>query len=335
MSENQFDEATKRSLDPSALSPGPDTTGGEHGAQGAPSGPAAPNHEIVANAGVDRFGRAVFLAGEPQAGDGATRISARPLVALYALAPRASVPNLMALSAIDRAAIQRQPECYVCATPRIGDARFCEACGATLSIAVEGPAAASPYALLATTKDATQGAPAVFGEMPSTDGRTIYFARETGSDRPVVALVPRDASSTDAGRPVFDVMPVMAAIQPSLPPPPEATSAPSEATFATPAAQSLVVDDDPLVGSLLDGKYRILRRLGQGGMGVVYDARHEELRVRRAIKVMHASLQSRADLINRFYEEARNAARIKHQHVCTVHDFGSANGLIYIAMEFV
>jgi serine/threonine protein kinase len=333
--ENHYDEATSKSLERSAISSGPDTTGGSHSAQGAPNAGPAPSHEIVANAGIDRFGRAVFLAQEPLPNDAATRISPRPLIALYAQTPHVSVPDLMALRSIDRTAIQRQPECYVCATPRIADARFCEACGATLTIAVEGPAAASPYAFL-QSKDATQGAPAVFGEMAATDGAIVYFAHDQGTGRPVVALVPRMASATGAGRSVLDVMPAMVAIQPSLPAPPKAaTPLPRLPSFATPSAQSIAVGEDPLVGTLIDGKYRILRRLGQGGMGVVYDARHEELRVRRAIKVMHASLQARADLITRFYEEARNAARIKHQHVCTVHDFGSANGLIYIAMEFV
>ena len=335
MPENQYDEATSNSLDRSALSSGPDTTGGQQSAQDAPSDGPAPSHEIVANIGLDRFGRAVFLAQEALPSDAATRISPRPLISLYEQAARASVPNLAVLRSIDRAAIRRGPECYVCATPRTDDARFCEACGATLSIAVDGPASASPYRFLESTKNATQGAPAVFGEMASADGGVVYFAREQGTDRPVVALLPRDASTANDGRSVFDVVPAMAAIQPSLPAPRDATPIPREPTFATPTAQAVALDGDPLVGTLLDGKYRILRRLGQGGMGVVYDARHEELRVRRAIKVMHASLQSRADLTTRFYEEARNAARIKHQHVCTVHDFGSANGLIYIAMEFV
>src|SRR5262249_30472141 len=156
---------------------GPDTTGGQHSAQGAPNVGSAPSHEIVANLGIDRFGRSVSLAQEPLPNDAATRVSPRPLIVLYPRAPHATVPELETLRSVERAGIQALPDCYVCATPHPADARFCEACGATLSIVVDGPAAGSPYALL-QSKELTQGATTIIGEIASTDGRTVYFARE-------------------------------------------------------------------------------------------------------------------------------------------------------------
>jgi serine/threonine-protein kinase len=169
---------------------------------------------------------------------------------------------------------------------------------------------------------------AVIADIPTTAGETIYFARERNPESLLLALVPRPPASLPT-RTVFDLMPAIDAIQPSLPTSRQATPV-SLVALGAPTEP-----DDPLVGALIDSKYRILKKLGQGGMGRVYDARHEQLRGRRAIKVMHQHLRARSDLVTRFIEEARNAERAKHEHICTVYDFGDSDGLIYIAMEFV
>jgi len=82
--------------------------------------------------------------------------------------------------------------------------------------------------------------------------------------------------------------------------------------------------EDPRLGTLLDQRYRILRRLGSGGAGVVYEARHEEMDRRVAIKVLHGELFQSPAAFERFRREARAAGRLAHPNVVLIHDFGRA-----------
>ncbi len=81
--------------------------------------------------------------------------------------------------------------------------------------------------------------------------------------------------------------------------------------------------------------YRILERLGEGGMGVVYRAVHETLDRPAALKVMRTELASNQRFVARFLREARTAARIDHPNVVTVYDAGMHEGLLFIAMRYV
>jgi serine/threonine-protein kinase len=91
-----------------------------------------------------------------------------------------------------------------------------------------------------------------------------------------------------------------------------------------------------LVGQVVADRYLVLRKLGEGGMGQVYLAEHVKMGRRSAIKVMHPAMVHDPDAIARFNREAANAARITHQHVCAIYDFGETpEGLIYLAMELV
>jgi serine/threonine-protein kinase len=92
---------------------------------------------------------------------------------------------------------------------------------------------------------------------------------------------------------------------------------------------------DPLVGRILDGRYRIEDRVARGGMATVYAA--TDLRLDRyvAIKVMHASLAEDSAFVSRFVREAKSAARLSDPHVVAVYDQGEDSGLIYLVMEFV
>lgn len=92
-----------------------------------------------------------------------------------------------------------------------------------------------------------------------------------------------------------------------------------------------------LVGTVLDGKYRILRLLGAGGMGNVYLAEHVILKRQCALKTLKPELLSEdPSAAARFTREASNASRIDHPNVVAVHDFGVLeNGLLYFAMEYV
>ncbi len=92
---------------------------------------------------------------------------------------------------------------------------------------------------------------------------------------------------------------------------------------------------DPLVGMVLDERYKIERLLARGGMATVYVAYDNRLERPVAIKVMHPHLAQSADYVNRFRKEARSAARIIHPAVVTVFDQGIIEGSGYLVMELV
>ena len=92
--------------------------------------------------------------------------------------------------------------------------------------------------------------------------------------------------------------------------------------------------EDPRLGTLLDQRYRILRRLGSGGAGVVYEARHEEMDRRVAIKILHDELFRTPSAFERFRREARAAGALAHPNVVTIHDFGRAgDSEAFLVME--
>lgn len=95
---------------------------------------------------------------------------------------------------------------------------------------------------------------------------------------------------------------------------------------------------DPLIGRILDSKYELLERLGQGGMGAVYCAKRLHIGDEVAVKVLHTDLDVEPHAIERFRREARSAAMINHPNVVSIHDFSdgqSSESPAYIVMEFV
>ncbi len=89
------------------------------------------------------------------------------------------------------------------------------------------------------------------------------------------------------------------------------------------------------IGQRFQGKYEILRLLGVGGMGRVYQARHCELDSLVAIKIMVSSLSSDREAIERFKREARAMARVQHPNAVRVLDSGVEQGDCYLIMEFL
>lgn len=84
------------------------------------------------------------------------------------------------------------------------------------------------------------------------------------------------------------------------------------------------------------GNYRIVRLLGQGGMGAVYEAVHETIERRVALKLLHTGLAKDREAVNRFFNEARATNRIDHPSIVQVSDFGHApDGASYLVMEFL
>jgi tetratricopeptide (TPR) repeat protein len=81
--------------------------------------------------------------------------------------------------------------------------------------------------------------------------------------------------------------------------------------------------------------YEILQWLGEGGMGVVYKARHHGLKRLVALKMIRGGSQARADLLTRFRGEAEAVARLRHPHIIQIYDIGEAAGLPFVALELL
>jgi len=100
--------------------------------------------------------------------------------------------------------------------------------------------------------------------------------------------------------------------------------------------QAEAAAQDTLVGTLLVGKYRIVRILGKGGMGVVYEGVHVELDKRIAIKMMLEKYSEDGEAMARFRREALAATRIGNPHIIDIIDFGvSPEGRPYVVMEYL
>ena len=93
---------------------------------------------------------------------------------------------------------------------------------------------------------------------------------------------------------------------------------------------------DPLIGQVLDGRYRVESVLGEGGMGIVYKAVHTTLRKPLAIKVLRPEVSKNEQIVQRFKQEAQSASQIGNQHIIDISDFGElADGSTYFVMEFL
>ena len=83
------------------------------------------------------------------------------------------------------------------------------------------------------------------------------------------------------------------------------------------------------------GEYRVLRLLGRGGMGEVYEVEHRDLRTRHALKLIHPEIVARADAGERFRREAQVMAQLRHAHIVHVDDFRQSEGRAWLRMELV
>lgn len=95
-------------------------------------------------------------------------------------------------------------------------------------------------------------------------------------------------------------------------------------------------DASTMVGSMIAGKYRVVRPIGSGGMGTVWEGVHATLGTRVAIKLIKPQFAQQPEARARFEIEARAAAKLQSKHAAHVYDYGvSAEGLPYIVMEFL
>jgi len=114
-----------------------------------------------------------------------------------------------------------------------------------------------------------------------------------------------------------------------------ASDASGAAAMALAEAQPAETETD-LIGVEVDGRYRVLELIGEGGMGKVYLAEHVEIGKRVALKVLHPSYSRMPDLVERFRREARAASKIGHPNIVDVTDSGTtAAGSVYFVMEYL
>lgn len=127
--------------------------------------------------------------------------------------------------------------------------------------------------------------------------------------------------------------------EPRVPPPkPGGAVKPSAANTAKPADtanKTSSAKGHGLDGLKQLGRYTIIKKLGQGGMGTVFLATDTQLRRQVALKVLAKEKAENPTLVKRFKAEAQAAAALKHDNIVAIHDAGEADGLLYIALEFI
>jgi len=116
------------------------------------------------------------------------------------------------------------------------------------------------------------------------------------------------------------------------------TLATSGQGWSVPAAEG-IISSTPLVqlspGTSIGSRYEIVRLLGQGGMGAVYQAHDKELERQVAIKVIRADMAANPEILRRFKQELILARQITHKNVIRIYDLGQADGIKFITMEYI
>jgi serine/threonine-protein kinase len=110
---------------------------------------------------------------------------------------------------------------------------------------------------------------------------------------------------------------------------------PDDAAFCPADGAPLAKATDPLLGRTIAARYRIMRRLGAGGMANVYLARHVIIERMSAIKVLRQDLALNPASRERFLREARAVNRINHPNIVEITDYGEFEGMAYLVMEYV
>jgi serine/threonine-protein kinase len=87
--------------------------------------------------------------------------------------------------------------------------------------------------------------------------------------------------------------------------------------------------------TIIDGRYRVIRRLGSGGMADVYQAQDQQLGRQVALKLLYRHFAEDEQFVERFRREASSAAGLQHPNIVGIYDRGEWNGTYYIAMEYI
>jgi eukaryotic-like serine/threonine-protein kinase len=109
----------------------------------------------------------------------------------------------------------------------------------------------------------------------------------------------------------------------------------SDSSAQTNADRRLSDSNQAWLNKVVDGRYRVMEVIGRGGMGVVYRVEHLRMGKVAAMKVLHRDLASDPDVVHRFEREAAAVSKLHHPHTVQVFDFGTAQGALYLIMEYV
>ena len=153
-----------------------------------------------------------------------------------------------------------------------------------------------------------------------------YLSRRRQGERPTAAEYA--ARYPDLAGPILDLFPALEWIEGLVPTPEDHASLSGKPDdLSTPAG----------TGGRAHrlGDYTLLRELGRGGMGIVYEAEHQSLKNRVALKVMHARFRADRAYVRRFQTEARSAAKLHHTNIVPVFDYGQQDGVCYYAMQCI
>ena len=210
--------------------------------------------------------------------------------------------------------------------------RSCPSCNAQYSDGVEICAHDGHELLLAGDPIVT---PAEIGVAPTLpEVPAGHLAKPVGVDRRTAVLMstsPKQWVSSPGESAADRAMPTTTAgfAVPSM----AATAVAEIATEPAPGSGEIF---DSLVGATLAGRYRIIRRIGEGGMGAVYEAKHTIIGKRVAVKVLLEKFLTKSDFVARLLQEARLASSIGHENIVDVTDFGTTDdGRSFVVMEFL
>jgi serine/threonine-protein kinase len=163
---------------------------------------------------------------------------------------------------------------------------------------------------------------------PSWDDATEMGAAHVPPQQKAQSAAQRGTAPTMAATPrsPSGVMPTLPRETASGTPPAPAAAAPA----------AVPIGHDPYLGTVVADRYRILKKLGEGGMGVVYLAEHIIIEKRVALKILSEDFARKADLVQRFMQEAKAASKIGHENIVDITDFGETpSGSVFFAMEFL
>jgi|GEM_PF-2339520 tRNA A-37 threonylcarbamoyl transferase component Bud32 len=112
----------------------------------------------------------------------------------------------------------------------------------------------------------------------------------------------------------------------------EGTFCPKDGTALLPEGQ----EKESLVGQIIGGRYRLVKLLGQGGMGEVYLGEHIHITKKVAVKLLHPEIGANTEAVARFRQEAQSSSSLGHENIVSIDDFGSMDdGRVYLCMEFL